>query len=448
MLKSARQMLRNSSFYGFGAAFWVLERVITSCSASPELSSSHQDDEKHIYTNIREMDELNNRPFPPVPDVTDVPRRNLNNGWMEYETEAGRTYFYNFETGKSQWIPPRFIRTPAQVQAILQATRTEVDENFSTTSSKHEDSHSTGDESSLDVSSSSRTAQSDEVVLTESTTSSEKKPAHEHTEQDFKNSPPVSTYHHAASSSDDTTMMSSFHAHVGPDPLGLSLKQNSTRNHVNQAPATERSQSFNKRKCSLKNVPLPQVLPSTSSGNLFYGDSGTHSLDRVYPKPEKEPIIYDTPCDRRERLESSGSVEVRESVKTIKCGNLELVESAEQIKSRKRDWMVNFMYLTSAHLILYKDEKSAEKHGNHYAAPRGVCDLKGASVSWLVVEKEKRKRKIIQLELSNGCRYLFRSTNDVETNEWFDALRDVIARLVGTLSFFSLFCFTWNLLLS
>lgn len=63
---------------------------ITSCSASPELSSSHQEDDKHIYTNIREMDELNSRPFPPVPDVADVPRRNLNNGWMEYETEAGR----------------------------------------------------------------------------------------------------------------------------------------------------------------------------------------------------------------------------------------------------------------------------------------------------------------------------------------------------------------------
>ncbi|VDL75461.1 unnamed protein product [Nippostrongylus brasiliensis] len=103
--------------------------------------------------------------------------------------------------------------------------------------------------------------------------------------------------------------------------------------------------------------------------------------------------------------------------------------------------MVNFMYLTSAHLILYKDEKSAEfhgcfyimmllqKHGNHYAAPRGVCDLKGASVSWLVMEKEKRKRKIIQLEMSNNCRYLFRSSNDAETQEWFDALRDVIARL-------------------
>ncbi|KAK6025521.1 WW domain protein [Ostertagia ostertagi] len=137
---------------------------ITSCSESPELCSSHQDDDKHIYTNIREMDELNHRPYPPVPDVADVPRRNLNNGWMEYETEAGRmnafsrTYFYNFETGKSQWIPPRFIRTPAQVQ-------------------------------------------------------------------DFKNSPPLPTYHHATSSSDDAAMLSSFHAQTGPDPLGLSLRQ-------------------------------------------------------------------------------------------------------------------------------------------------------------------------------------------------------------------------------
>ncbi|VDM70860.1 unnamed protein product, partial [Strongylus vulgaris] len=81
------------------------------------------------------------------------------------------------------------------------------------------------DESSLDVSSSSRTAQSDEGILTESAASGEKKAVHEQVEQDFKNSPPATTYHHATSSSDDTTMMSSFHAHIGPDPLGMSLKQ-------------------------------------------------------------------------------------------------------------------------------------------------------------------------------------------------------------------------------
>ena len=40
-----------------------------------------------------------------------------------------RTYFYNKETGKSQWIPPRFIRTPAEVQAILDATRSGMEDH-------------------------------------------------------------------------------------------------------------------------------------------------------------------------------------------------------------------------------------------------------------------------------------------------------------------------------
>ncbi|WKY00706.1 hypothetical protein Q1695_015050 [Nippostrongylus brasiliensis] len=419
---------------------------ITCCSASPEMCSSHQDEEKHIYANIREMDELNNRPFPPVPDVADVPRRNLNNGWMEYETEAGRTYFYNFETGKSQWIPPRFIRTPAQVQAILKATRTEVDENFSTSSLKREGLPSAEESSLSESSPSSQAGLSDEAAIistatatdatnvittTTSNASIETTFPVERKQSVEQDSSPVSTYQHGTSSSEDASMFSSFHAQTGPDALGMSLKQTGKQYRTNQTavcPATERSHSFNKRQCSLKNVPLPQVLPSTSSGSLFYTDSGTNSLDRVHSKHDKEQsVIYDIPHDRRSS--SGGYAESRESVRTIKCGNLELVESADQIKSRKRDWMVNFMYLTSAHLILYKDEKSAEKHGNHYAAPRGVCDLKGASVSWLVMEKEKRKRKIIQLEMSNNCRYLFRSSNDAETQEWFDALRDVIARL-------------------
>ncbi|WKY00708.1 hypothetical protein Q1695_015050 [Nippostrongylus brasiliensis] len=389
---------------------------ITCCSASPEMCSSHQDEEKHIYANIREMDELNNRPFPPVPDVADVPRRNLNNGWMEYETEAGRTYFYNFETGKSQWIPPRFIRTPAQVQAILKATRTEVDENFSTSSLKREGLPSAEESSLSESSPSSQAGLSDEAAIistatatdatnvittTTSNASIETTFPVERKQSVEQDSSPVSTYQHGTSSSEDASMFSSFHAQTGPDALGMSLKQTGKQYRTNQTavcPATERSHSFNKRQCSLKNVPLPQVLPSTSSGSLFYTDSGTNSLDRVHSKHDKEQsVIYDIPHDRRSS--SGGYAESRESVRTIKCGNLELVESADQ------------------------------KHGNHYAAPRGVCDLKGASVSWLVMEKEKRKRKIIQLEMSNNCRYLFRSSNDAETQEWFDALRDVIARL-------------------
>lgn len=63
---------------------------------------------------------------------------------------------------------------------------------------------------------------------------------------------------------------------------------------------------------------------------------------------------------------------------------------------KKKEWMNEYMYLTSAHLIMYKDEKSAEKEGKHYTAPLAVCDLKSAIISWLPL-KEKKKRKIIEV---------------------------------------------------
>lgn len=34
-----------------------------------------------------------------------------------------RSYFHHAETGRSQWNPPRFLRSPAQVQAFLAANR-------------------------------------------------------------------------------------------------------------------------------------------------------------------------------------------------------------------------------------------------------------------------------------------------------------------------------------
>lgn len=40
--------------------------------------------------------------------------------------------------------------------------------------------------------------------------------------------------------------------------------------------------------------------------------------------------VEETPASER-RGSNSGYAEARESVKTIKCGNLELVESAEQV---------------------------------------------------------------------------------------------------------------------
>lgn len=69
-----------------------------------------------------------------------------------------------------------------------------------------------------------------------------------------------------------------------------------------------------------------------------------------------------TPSSRCE--ERRGSGDGREPVRTIRCGDLERSENDEPaekvVKPKKREWITNYMYLTTAHLILYKDQKSAE----------------------------------------------------------------------------------------
>lgn len=44
---------------------------------------------------------------PPVPDVIDQPIRALGSGWVEHADQYGRPYFFNAETGRSSWKPPR-----------------------------------------------------------------------------------------------------------------------------------------------------------------------------------------------------------------------------------------------------------------------------------------------------------------------------------------------------
>ncbi|KHN71661.1 WW domain-containing protein, partial [Toxocara canis] len=81
------------------------------------------------------------------------------------------------------------------------------------------------------------------------------------------------------------------------------------------------------------------------------------------------------------------------SQKSIKCGTLnkcKLAEAGNRLK--KKEWSSCYIFLSSAHIIFYKDEKSAEKSGRHYEAPLGMCDLRGATLQWLENDKEKRKK--------------------------------------------------------
>ncbi|CAI5444864.1 unnamed protein product [Caenorhabditis angaria] len=393
----------------------ISEQPETSASSQPQIED---DDPAHVYTNIREIEDANSRPIPPTPKEDAQPKRDLQNGWFEYETDFGRTFFYNQDTGKSQWIPPRMIRTPAQVQAFLRATKSDIDEKCtfegpSSSSVSSSDEQKENKETLIDFRKSSIEDEEvfDEVCEEDEEVVETREPDDDFSDDDFEEE------------SDDEQPNHAMMPHPNPEKPYFIPPDASTPISASSitsrriSPTSFRSVSFQNKCTVLKNVPMPHVLPTSSS------------LDRTpdrgnYDDSDCETTLLSKCQERR------GSSESREPVRTIKCGSMERSDhiSDENIKIKKREWLTNYMYLTSAHLILYKDQKSAEKHGKHYDAPMGVWDLRGAKVTWMKNET-KKKRKVIQLELLNLTKFLLRTSNDSETFEWFKALEDVVIKL-------------------
>nr|P46941.1 RecName: Full=WW domain-containing protein tag-325 [Caenorhabditis elegans] len=447
---------------------------------------NYADDPSHVYTNIREIEELNSRPVPPTPRADAQPRRDLLNGWFEYETDVGRTFFFNKETGKSQWIPPRFIRTPAQVQEFLRATRTNLDTTCSfqgsSTSSSEEQKENKMRESLADDDRKSQLIEDEEVFdevcddvdeqsspvidlqsrplpipfsdsFTDDEDEDDVKPIEGSiaSDSDFDEEPvPTSSrkastasgvmmphpYAHVSSfqstfpraKNEDTDKLASY---VIPPDANETSKTPTAIRVRRPSPTNLRSVSFQNKCTVLKNVPMPQVLPTTSSSFDHHPQYHSNTPDRPILMEDSADFTPSSRCEERR-----GSGDGREPVRTIRCGDLERSENDEPaekvVKPKKREWITNYMYLTTAHLILYKDQKSAEKHGKHYDAPQGVWDLRGASVTWYQDNRDvqkKKQRKYIQLELCNTKKYLLRGPNDTEAVEWYKSLEEVVAKL-------------------
>lgn len=450
------------------------------------------DDPSHVYTNIREIEELNSRPIPPTPPAGAQPRRDLLNGWFEYETDVGRTFFYNKETGKSQWIPPRFIRTPAQVQEFLRNTRTNLDTTFSyqgsSTSSTEEQKENKIQDSEEDdrkseliedeevfdevcddveeqpetsfitprplpitMNSSSSDSDDDDNVAREKETKQQKRVDDGFSDSDYEEKedqiPTTSRKASGASGAmlpHSNVLMSTFQStfprtrdeeyqkaspYMIPPDAGETSRTPTSIPARRQSPNSLRSVSF-KNKCAvLKNVSMHQVLPTASTS--FEHSYFHNTPDRPSLIEEAVDFTSTSRCEERR-----GSSEGREPVRTIRCGDMERSEKDElvdrTVKTKKREWVTNYMYLTTAHLILYKDQRSAEKHGKHYDAPQGVWDLRGANVTWYQDDRDvqkKKARKYIQLELCNTKKYLLRGSNDQEVIEWYKSLEEVVAKL-------------------
>ena len=104
-----------------------------------EMGTSAYEDDPHVYVNLaaieskRIWDDIDRRPQPPTPPLGTTPIRVLPNGWQEFKTPGGRTYFYHFDNDFGQWKPPRSHQMTA---SMLKRQRT----NDSYTSNEHDES--------------------------------------------------------------------------------------------------------------------------------------------------------------------------------------------------------------------------------------------------------------------------------------------------------------------
>ncbi|CAJ0587128.1 unnamed protein product, partial [Mesorhabditis spiculigera] len=360
-------------------------------SSSPEANSAHDsasmspegavkdesvvlEDDEPVYANLAEMPArpMGFLPDTPKPGPCDQLRRVLLNGWAEYMSEGGRPYFFNAETAQCQWCPPRLMRSPSEVKAFLDATK-HLDDALPKCSI---------DESFDSVAS----------------------------DTDFEEVSPLD----ARGALEESIIKG---ASDQEDVVEVARKDSGEIKHMllhNPNFTDGRPPSFvTRNRGSLKQVFPPEVpsakisIPSTS------GTADYDTPSSSYPPRDDALANIDVP-------------------RPVRQGSMERMVSE---KARKREWASCYFFLSTAHLLVYKDQRSAEKQGKHYDAPLLAIDLRGASISW-VVEREKRKRRVFQLvlppwipALSNPSPLLLRSQSDVLTEQWFDAIRQVIAHL-------------------
>ncbi|OZC06446.1 RhoGAP domain protein [Onchocerca flexuosa] len=317
-------------------------------------------DDEHIYANVQEMEEESRRQGkPPIPSSADEPFRDVGSGWYEYLTDAGRSYFYNRETGDCHWKPPRFLKPPLEVISLVNGLSNEQNIPL------HNEAESIND---LSVSCPDP-------------------------------HPTISTAKPDDSISDEN------------NKSGAVWTALSVRNKIAE------------KRMSIQTI--TQELQAAAAGHLHsYKSNEEIGIDinsLLVPK-----ALGSEPCSSNylNRLPSRNITQ-----KSIKCGTLERCKVADAgIRLKKKEWTSCYLFLSSAHIIFYKDERSAEKSGRHYEAPLGMCDLRGATVMW-ANEKDKRRKHIFQLELTDGTTYYFSTANTQDVNGWFHAMRQVVSKL-------------------
>uniref|UniRef100_A0A914BZI1 Uncharacterized protein n=1 Tax=Acrobeloides nanus TaxID=290746 RepID=A0A914BZI1_9BILA len=351
--------------------------------------------EDSVYMNYsaiahkEDADEINRRPVPPTPTENDVPVRILDNGWSIYMA-GERTFYYNQRMRLCQWKPPR---------------KPKLYKNTSETASECEASTSVYCANEENVTSSDDQLQpTDEYVYMSPKNTSSKK-------SDLDNFPrhPNNSFEQAQiNASTKTTLANSIDSGIGRSSI-------SYKNHGFGLTVPQKESNTS------ASTDISDVMSSSVSSNPYKSHTNDTIMSRPHISPDTSLI---TPGSNNHFLTTAIRQGTLEKCKLADCG----------VKAKKKEWILAYAYLTTGHLLFYKDQKSAEKCGKHYPPPTDVCDLRGAIVSYLDKDKvkDKRRKYVLALTLINKTEFLFNSASEMEMNAWFHVLRQTISNLPYT----------------
>ncbi|CAM9553273.1 unnamed protein product [Lampetra fluviatilis] len=116
-----------------------------------------------------------------------------------------------------------------------------------------------------------------------------------------------------------------------------------------------------------------------------------------------------------------------------KAGMLNKTKIMEAGKKLRKNWAPSWVVLSGSSLVFHKEPKAQTaaswKPGSAQSKPEGSVELRGAHVEW--ARDKSSKKNVFQVSGTGYHEFLLQSDNDAIINEWFQAIRSVIQKLVS-----------------
>ncbi|XP_026548648.1 rho GTPase-activating protein 9-like, partial [Notechis scutatus] len=112
-----------------------------------------------------------------------------------------------------------------------------------------------------------------------------------------------------------------------------------------------------------------------------------------------------------------------------KCGQLNKTKIAEGGRKLRKCWASSWLVLAGNSLMFYKDPKVTAAWTPSGSRPESSVDLRGARIEW--ARDLSSKRNVIYFRTVTGNEYLLQSDNEAVSQDWYQAIKGVIHRLVN-----------------